>query len=118
MAREFNIEKLFIGDDALIEMDLYDEDGNPLTPGVGWELEWVLRRGRSAPEATLTKANDTIGIIDGPNGEDTRARVTVDAADTAELEPDSYFHTLRRSDSGNKTTLSYGTVGLVWTAAR
>lgn len=119
MAREFNIENLFIGDDAFIEMDLYDEDDAVLAADVGWEFEWVLRRGRSASEASVVKPNADIEVLDdGPNGADTRVRVTLAAADTVDLEPDTYFHTLRRSDTGNKTTLSYGTVGLVWTAAR
>lgn len=122
MAYEFNLLKkdgkqLFIGDTVALEIPLYDEDDKPLTIPGGWLFEYVVRRGKSAIDASLIETSD-ISIIATEHGPDTGVRIPLTEDDTKGLEQDTYYHTLRRSNPGSRTTLFYGDVDFEYTAAR
>lgn len=124
MAREFVIgdddHPLFIGEDKFIDIALENDTGGPLTVPGGWTFEWVLRKNASATAVIVSKTTGAgqITVIDTILGPQTGARVEIDDTDTVSLEPEIYYHTLRRSNAGAKTVLSYGPVILRYAATR
>lgn len=115
-----NDKQLFIGDPIALEVPLYDQNGDPLTiptGGGGWTFEYFVRRGKSSDDALITKGG-TITIISTVNGPDTGVRIPLLEDDTKILEPDRYYHTLRRANPGFRTSLFIGDVDFEYTAAR
>lgn len=74
-----------------------------------WELVWELRKSHTEDAYLIHKETGTGLTIDGPNK---LVSLTIDAADTADLEPGTYAHALKRTDSVQPTMLSRGTAVL------
>jgi hypothetical protein len=119
MANEVHIEDSdhwFVGEDKILEFTVYQSDG--ITPQniTGWTLEWVLRKAASAIAATLSKT--TAAGITITNALAGICQVAITDDDTVALAPGTYFHTLRRTDSGSETVLAFGTCVLKHAATR
>ncbi len=68
-------------------------------------LEWVLRNTRDVTAARITKNTDVAGITItdsalGTVGNNARARIQIDIADTSALRARNYFHALRDKVTG------------------
>lgn len=105
----------FIGEDRTFQFTVTKPDGSA-QPITGWSLEWVLRRHPAEGAALITKTTPTgVAITNGSAGV---CEVRIAAADTRELAPGTYFHTLARSDQGSKTVLAFGEAVLKAAATR
>lgn len=74
----------------------------------GYTLEWVLRAGPTAVSALLTK---TPTITDAANGVCQVALAADDTADSSGvilIQPGDYFHTLRKTNTGDESVLAFG----------
>lgn len=80
-----------------------------------WTIEWVFRKA-AEEDSYLIRKDTTSGVVvtDGPNR---ILQVTVNAVDTADLEPVIGAHALRRIDANNELLLSYGDAMLQQAAA-
>lgn len=108
-------DNFFIGEDRVLEFTVVDEN-DAAVDITSYALEWVLRRKRGSPSADITKTTGSgITITDGPNGV---CEVAIDDTDTLTLSPEQYFHTLRRTDDGLETVLSFGDLFLQQAATR
>ena len=122
MAKEFNIvasDGWFVGEDKTLEVYCKQPDGITEQDMTGWALtyELMLERGSSSAEFSKTVGS---GIAIG-NGLATGdlATVTIADTDTEALGTTgwvkgtkTFYHRLRRTDSGSETMLMYGTVEL------
>lgn len=108
-------ENWFIGEDRSLDFTVLDGDDVAVNI-TNYALEWVLRETPGSGTAAITKTtSDGITITDGPAGE---CRVAIADADTIDLSPGRYFHTLRRTDDGLETVLSFGQAVLQEAATR
>lgn len=108
-------EHWFIGEDRSIVIDVTSDGTTPQTM-TGWALTWELLTQRGGT-VLITKATGGSGITIG-NGSGTNDRATVVVTDvdtegdgTANdppLDPGTYFHVLRRTDSGSESVLAFG----------
>ncbi len=106
---------LFIGEDRTLRFTVVDAN-DAAVDITGYALEWVMRERPGSDMATLTKTTGSgITITDGPNG---LCEVAIADANTLALDPGTYFHTLRRTDDGSETVLSFGDVILKQAATR
>jgi hypothetical protein len=105
----------FIGEDRTLRFTVLDEN-DAVVDITGYALEWVMRERPATATAAITKTTGSgITITDGPNG---LCEVTIADADTLSLSPGTYFHTLRRTDDGLETVLSFGEAILRQAATR
>jgi hypothetical protein len=113
MAYEDPIERTdeyHIGEDKSLIFTIYQSNGTTAQDITGWSLEWVLKADYDTSTALLTKTTGGSGIalttpVSGI------CTVTVDDTDTDSILPGrSYVHVLKRTDSGNESILTYGTV--------
>ena len=108
-------ENWFIGEDRPVGFTVVDADGVAVNI-TDYALEWVLRETPGSATATITKTTDSgITITDGPAG---KCEVAIADTDTIDLSPGRYFHTLRRTDDGLETVLSFGQAVLQQAATR
>ena len=108
-------ENWFIGDDVPLDFTVVDENGDAVDI-TGYALEWVLRETPGSATATITKTtSDGITITGGPAG---KCRAAIADTDTIDLSPGRYFHTLKRTDDGLETVLSFGQAVLQQAATR
>ncbi len=93
----------FIGEDKTINIDVNQSDGTTAQAMTGWTLAWELKAtANGAVEITKTPS-----IGDG-DGTDDRAAIAILGADTEALRPGTYYHQLRRSDTGSEVVLAFG----------
>lgn len=106
-------DRVFVGEDKIIAYNTKNAAGTPqdLT---GFELEWVLRTGpEGAALLTKTSGASEITIANGAGTLD-QARVQLEDTDTVDgggailIAAGHYYHTLRRTNSGDEQVLSYG----------
>lgn len=106
-------DEWFQGETKLLSFTVETEEENG-TPEVisGWAIRWELRPHKKAQSTIFTKETGGSGVVitDPLNG---LVEVTIDAADTIEIEPRTYWHELWRTDVGFETVLSYGPAELL-----
>ena len=108
-------ETWVLGEDRTLECTVVDANG-AAQHSTGYAVEWVLREAPNSATADITKTTgDGITITDGPAGE---CRVAIADTNTIDLSPGRYFHTLRRTDDGLETELSFGQAVLQEAATR
>jgi len=104
----------FVGEDKAIPFEIYTDDEVTIQDVTGFTMRWVLRK-RKDDDAILldkTTAGATITITGSYNADpDTntqRVNVIIADTDTEHFQPGRYYHTLKRTDAGLATVLSYG----------
>ena len=109
---DITVEDAWItGEDRTIIFDVKQSDGVTPQTMTGWALTWELKV--SATGATSLSKTTASGIAIGNGvGTDDRATVTIAKANTSALDEGTYFHQLRRTDSGSALVLAYGTAFL------
>lgn len=121
MAFEQNIgatEDYFLGEDKILDFEVYDNTGAAIQDITGWAMRFRLRKQLDGDPIVFTKTTGGSGItITGTYNSDPatntqRARVTIDDTDTDNLQPGNYPYNLWRTDSGSETVLAYGYVTL------
>jgi len=106
----------FIGEDKTLRFTVLDSTGTAAQNITGWALEWILRTRPDAEGTAIYKAGTAaITITDGSAG---ICDVAIADTDTGTLSPGEYYHTLRRTDEGSETVLSFGKVSLRQAASR
>lgn len=100
-------ENFFAGEDRTILFDVKQEDGTTPQNMTGWALTWELK---ASATGSVSVSKTTVSGITIGNGIGTgdRATVTVAKADTSALTAATFFHILRRTDSGASTVLAFG----------
>lgn len=107
---------LFKGEDKELDFVIYEEAtteseiNNDPTQNrqtiAGWALEWTLaQKAHQTPLISKRSVDLEINITNPSQGE---CSVTLLAAETLNIAPGTYQHTLWREDSGSKTVLSFG----------
>lgn len=102
-------EHFFIGEDRSLVIDVTSDGTTPQTM-TGWALTWELMD-RKGGTALITKATGGSGItIGNGSGTNDRATVVITDADTEAITQGAgtYYHVLRRTDSGSETVLAFG----------
>lgn len=113
-------DNYFIGEQKFLVFPLFDgdeEDSQLMTIPGDWTVEWVLRDGRDG-DILFTIDDTSITRVDLEDIPNASFRVAVPAANTKDLDAKTYFHTLRRTDVGHETVLSFGDCVLKWAATR
>ena len=125
MAIEFNLEledEFFLGEDKVVDFEIFGPDDVTPFNITGLALEWNLRKKDSSPDpALLTKTPSVIGTFNiDPGVNSQRARLTFASNDTDPLVTSqlvtpytlkantAYRHSMKLKDPGNETILSYG----------
>jgi hypothetical protein len=139
VAVEFNVtaeHKFFLGEDKVIDLTIFGQDGVTPLDVSGLPLEWSLKKtdkasdpgileksitalGVSVPAASGITIVGTYNVLPASNTQ--RVRLTFAAAETNpaltallatpyKLKPDpqEYRHSLKRSDMGNRGMLTHG----------
>lgn len=105
-----------IGEARSFDFSIFQADGVTAQNITGWALEWVLRPNPESNVAILTKTTGAgITITNGAGG---LCSVAIARADTLALPPDIYAHSLRRTDSGSESVLSFGPAVLRYASTR
>lgn len=137
MAREVNYtadDHIFIGEDKEIPMTVWD-DSDPDAPVPidvsTWALEWILRKGDTTIDPALIAKTTGAGItVTGIFSSDPLVNtqivvVRLDDTDTASadgtsvvLKPNTYRHSLKRTDDTLETILAFGDFELLEATSR
>jgi hypothetical protein len=131
------VHGLFVGDDRPLELEIFDEGS--LDPGsyatdalfaaavvaqgtmvnvASFAMTFTIRKGYGDADPVVVTKTTASGITVTGSFNATRAsntqrvRVAIEDTDTENLKPGSYVYTLKRTDAGNETTLSFGPVVL------
>lgn len=110
MAIEDNIEKSdhwFLGEDKTLSFTIYQSDGSTAQNITGWSLIFVLRRlPASADPALISKTTGSgITLTTPASG---LCEVEITDTDTEGLNEGKYYYSLKRTDAGQETILTYG----------
>lgn len=107
---EQNIDAYHAGDSLTISVTVYDGDGNTLDI-TGADFEWVLVD-RATDTTLLTKSTGGggISITDATNGE---FEISIDSADTQDMDPGYYEHEAEMDDGSTVATVLTGSFGIV-----
>jgi hypothetical protein len=108
MSTQSNItasDGFFIGEDKSLVFTIYDANG-AVQNITGWTISWLLSATNSGT-AILTKSATLTTPASGV------CTVTVASGDTSGLTPGTYYYTLRRTNSGSKAELAYGSCDLL-----
>jgi len=102
----------FTAENRTLTFTIFEETEQDTEDIDGWEFRWVLAPTRHAEVATIIKESPSNGvaIVDHDLG---TVSVTIESADTADLEAGTFWHTLARVDTDEETILSYGTAVLL-----
>lgn len=111
-------ENFHSGEDRVINIDVTDPDTNEYVDMTGWSLIWILRESELTPDIVHKTVGGGISIVDVldaddqpvAGGDNARARILVNSADTVGLVAATRYHHLRREDAGNTYVLSFGPV--------
>ena len=145
MAIEFNVtatEKFFLGEDKVLDLVIFGQDGITPLDVQGLPLEWSLKKTDKASDPEIiTKAITALGVSTGitvvgvynavPATNTQKVRITFASADT---DPDvtsvlasapytlkaalAYRHSLKRKDAGNEGILTFGSFTFVQATER
>jgi hypothetical protein len=144
MAVEFNIaatHKFFLGEDKVIDLTIFGQDGVTPLDVLGLPLEWNLKKtDRANDPGILTKGITALAVSTGitivgvfnvvPITNTQKVRITFQSADT---DPDvtsvlatpytlkaavAYRHSLKRKDVGNEGILTHGSFTFVQATER
>lgn len=134
MAVELNItatNKFFLGEDKVLDLTIFDQNGVTPLDVSGFALEWSLKKTDKAPDPGIITKGITalgastgitiVGIYSAVAASNTqKVRISFASADT---DPDvtsvaatpytlkaavAYRHSLKRKDSGNEGILTFG----------
>ncbi len=116
MAREQHIgasEDWFIGEDKVLEFEIYGDDDVTLEDVATWAFRWVLRKQGESDAIVISKTTDDDITITGTFDPDPlvntqKVEVAIEDTDTVNLQPGVYAHALKRTDDGQATINSYG----------
>jgi uncharacterized protein (DUF1684 family) len=120
MAIEFNItasDKWFLGEDKILSIEVFETDGiTPLDIFEWVGLEFVLRKIDRAPDEIIRKTRANGGIVvsgefvaDETNTQ--RAVMTFGSDETTDLRAGfPYRYSIKRTDVGNESVLTYGSI--------
>jgi hypothetical protein len=121
MARQQNLgdsADWFTGENKTLPFEIYSSNEATIQDVTGYTMRWVLRR-RIDDDAILISKTTGAGTItitgsynSDPDTNTQRVNIITLPADTEFLQPGRYYHTLKRTDSGFATVLSYGDVHL------
>lgn len=103
-------DDFYTGEDKSLVFTVYQSDGTTAQNITGWTLSymWKLRPTDADASAVLTKTTTAGIVLTTPvSGICT---VTIDDTDTDSLTPQTYYHELKRTNSGSETVLTTGTV--------
>lgn len=114
MAVERNITKdehFFLGEDKALVFTIYQADGETPQDITGWALIFVFRKAPSTADPALISKTTSAGIaLTTPlSGVCT---VTIEDTDTEDLAEGKYYYSLKRTDAGSETILTFGSVQL------
>jgi hypothetical protein len=122
MAIEFNItaeDRFFLGEDKNIEFTIFGPDNVTPVDVTGWTLEWNMRKTDKAGDPPLLRKYQNnglalVGVFNANAQQNTqRVRITFGSDDTSLLKPMVYRHSLKRTDVGSESILSYGSIELL-----
>lgn len=100
----------FTGEDKSLVFTIYQSDETTAQDITGWTLSYRLKRSPADldADAVLTKTTSSgIALTTPGSGVCT---VTIEDTDTDSLSPSTYFHELKRTNAGNETVLTKGSV--------
>jgi len=121
MARQQNLgesAEWFVGEDKTLPFEIYSDDEATIQNVTGFAMHWVLRTRKDDDAILLDKSTGEATItISGsynadPDTNTQRVNVIIADTDTEHFQPGRYYHTLKRTDAGLATVLSYGDVHL------
>lgn len=127
MAIEANISRShhwFCGEDKVFSYTVYQADGTTPEDVTGWTFDWALRRRNDDADPAVLEKTSVSGIsITGTYNADPaqntqRVEVTIADTDTEDLPAGPYRHSLKRTDDGSETILSFGNAVLQRATAR
>lgn len=105
-------DDFYTGEDKTLTVTVYEADGTTPQNITGWSLSYRWKRSPADADsdAVLTKTTASgIALTTPVSGICT---VTVADTDTDSLQPQTYYHELKRTDAGSETVLTTGTVVL------
>ena len=106
-------DDFFLGENKRLVHVTYQQDKRTVQDISNWALSWMLKASLDDDDedALLVKTSSSGGIaLTTPtSGVST---ITIDATDTEDLTPGTYYHAVKRTDGGNKTVLSHGRIVL------
>jgi hypothetical protein len=110
MAINENIEKTdnwFLGEDKSFPITIYQSDGSTPQDISGWSLIYVLRRAPASADPALISKTTSDGIVltTPLSG---LCTVSIADTDTEDLAEGKYYYSLKRTDAGQETILTYG----------
>lgn len=121
MARQQNLgdsAEWFVGEDKTLPFEIYSEDEATIVDVAAFAMRWVLRKRKDDDAILLDKSTggSTITITGSydadPDVNTQRVNIIIADTDTEFFQPGRYYHTLKRTDAGLATVLSYGDVHL------
>jgi hypothetical protein len=100
------LSDVFVGEPKTLQFTIFQADGVTPQNTAGYSFEWVLRASKWSALAIVTKVdgngishvNDAAGRID----------VAILRADTLGVVSGTYYHSLRRTNAGSESILSFG----------
>jgi hypothetical protein len=107
------------GEAKLLEFDIVDKNDAPLDVS-GYAMAWTLEDLEPGGAATdiIAKATGGLGItVENGQGTGDRVVITIDRADTIDLDPAIYMHSLERTDVASEALLLDGSAMLQAAAA-
>ena len=102
-------ERLFIGEDRTINIDVNEADGHTPQTMTGFALTWELKDSITGTVRVTKTVGSGITIGNG-DGTDDRAAIALADTDTEGLTAGTLFHHLRRTDAGSELVLAFGNV--------
>lgn len=120
MAAELDVLEMFVDNDRLLPFAVVDLDADPTgaTPKnlTGITVQWALTKfkgGKATKAPVLSKTTVGGAGVQITNAVGGLCEVTIDAADTINLQPGDYYHELEVIDgSGRKLVVATGPVTL------
>lgn len=103
---------LYTGEDKTLTITVYQSDESTAQNITGWSLSYRWKRSLSDADsdAVLTKTTSSgITLTTPASG---LCAVAIADTDTDSLQPQTYYHELKRTDAGSETVLMTGTVVL------
>jgi len=100
------IDEWVIGEDQVIEWDIYQRNRRTLQDITGWSLEFRMARSKGGA-SILTLAASIVNATSG------RCRVQVGSADTLGLAPRTNWYELWRTNAGAAARIAHGEAALL-----
>jgi hypothetical protein len=91
----------FTGEDQLIEWTTYQADRKTIQNVAGWNTEFRMALEEDGV-AIIVKTGSIVNPASGT------IQITIDSADTEDLDPDIYHYTFARTDAGFNQVLAFG----------